>query len=141
MSKDPVTVIGVLMEAGVPTVNGRVYTEEALKAAVEQFKKRKHPLYGTTTPMDVVRMAEVSHEVTNLSLEEKSLMATVSVLDTPKGSELRRMLENPETKDMFNRYGRLVPSGIGSTHKDENGRDVVNDYLLRSISFEFKEQK
>jgi len=82
------------IQAGVPTLNGRVYTAEALEKACGAVRK---PMLGCIG-VDVsskTKLTEVSHEVHNLRVNSNGvLIADVKILDTDKGKDLRFMFES-----------------------------------------------
>tara|TARA_R100001244_G_scaffold25113_2_gene25466 strand:+ start:117684 stop:118091 length:408 start_codon:yes stop_codon:yes gene_type:complete len=89
-----------LIEAGIPTINGHVYSEEILKEMVDgaQEKIESKALmgrlgYGNPSKID---LKDVSHLITKLELKNGCLSADVEVLETPRGNLLKLMLEKDD---------------------------------------------
>lgn len=122
--KDEVKLETVLIQADVTTPTGRVYSKRALKDMVAESKTRK--IYGGIgTPVDgVTRVQDISHEVTDLSMDEEGKVhAAVTVLDTPKGKLLKQILQST---------GRFTVSGRGTL----NARNEVEEFELDSVNFD-----
>lgn len=87
-----------LVKAGEPTINGRVYSEEALQKAVDCFKEREQPMFGELAPNNYgteVSLENASHEVLNIELgSDGFLEAEISPLDTDNGHIIQDMGEN-----------------------------------------------
>lgn len=118
---------GEILRAGVPTPNGRIYSEDVLKKAVEARQKdiAERKMLGTIDPPSdgVTNLAKVSHVVTELKVEDGKLLGSIEILPTEEGKKLLTML---------NGIG-LTLYGVGMTTKDLNGNDVVTDYSIGSI--------
>lgn len=87
-----------LLKADEVNLNGRMYTQEALKQMVESYKEKiqNGSAFGelgypseTFTALD-----NVSHKITDISIEDKTLFGTIEILDTPKGEELKNIIDN-----------------------------------------------
>ncbi len=105
---EPIKVVSILQQIGVPNKNGRVYTEECVRKALERYtavvatgKMVTGGILGTLDPeLSVVPrdplLSEVSHVVNNLSIVKhddcSELVGVPVVLDTPRGRELSALL-------------------------------------------------
>jgi hypothetical protein len=89
---------GKLIQAGEPTLNGRIYSKEALERIVEdvQDKVKSRSLIGRvgTNQETRISLSEASHVVTNLEMGEKEMVMDIEILDTPKGEELRALIDS-----------------------------------------------
>lgn len=105
-----------------PNFNGRIYPRAVVEEAIS---KAKDPLPGTIgMPLDEdVPEEEVSHQVSNLRLEDGRLMGTVTILGTPKGKILEGMID-----------ADFRTAGTGMISISENGHTVVTDFVLKSIN-------
>ena len=135
-------VISTVLKAGVINGNGRMYDEKALAAAFEQFKKRDHTMYGNLGYPEscVVDLSQVSHKVNKIKmkydkmprkLKKKlkklglrnnhcSLIAEIELLDTPKGLEAAKLMNDLVVR----------PAGFGTINKD----NVVENYNLITLN-------
>jgi hypothetical protein len=123
---DKIKLTCVMIEADVPTANGRVYPKDVLLRAVLDANSSNIAMLGQLgNPTDgKTRMDKVSHEVTELTLSQKgNIEADIKVLSTPEGQILTKMLEDkiPIT---------LLPRGMGSVN--ENGV-VGEDFKIVSM--------
>lgn len=82
------------MRADFPNGNGRIYPMSALEHCVE--KAKAGPVLGSLglTEGVSVALSEVSHTVENLRIEEGYLVGDVTVLDTPKGQALEKLIDS-----------------------------------------------
>lgn len=107
---EPVIITDHLIKAGERTVNGRLYTQEQLEemAASMQGKIEKRQLIGQIGQAAVdddwrTKMAKASHLVTELSVKDGRMVASIEVLKTPEGVKLEQMLDafKPEGMTLF----------------------------------------
>jgi len=104
-----------------PTATGRIYPEAVLRKAVADAQTRvtEGRMFGTVSGCDPSSLTEISHKVTELRVEGGSpgvrarVIATVELLDTPKGKALADVLA--AVADDFR--VTLIPEGVGVTTK------------------------
>ena len=89
-----------ILKANVVNLNGYMYTDEALSQMIKAFKEKQSngvPMFGELGYPDertFTFMDNVSHQVTELHTEGDTLFAELTVLDTPKGEELKTMIDD-----------------------------------------------
>jgi hypothetical protein len=87
-----------VLKSNVINLNGRMYTDECLNQMVAAFKENAaegHPMFGELGYPDgrsFTSLDKVSHQITELYAEGDTLFAELTVLDTPKGEELKTMI-------------------------------------------------
>lgn len=125
---------GEYARSDVPTANKRIYQralfERELGRLDNDIQARKvfgeldHPGDGKT------KLSRVSHLVTGISIDAGGVVVGESeVLNTEQGKNLKAIVEAGGTVGVSSR-------GYGSTKKDENGYDVVQeDYTLLTFDF------
>lgn len=107
-----------------PTEVGRIYTTDCIEKALadpllnERLEQRV--LFGVITPDDIYDLSNYSHVITNLNIEDNKLMATLDILDTPKG---RRLVEALNA-------GNVGFSVRGQGNVENN---IATDYELESV--------
>jgi len=116
-----------VLTIGSPTVAGHVYGINAAASILLQGKKlmKTQPIFGELCPSNTsltVDLAKVSHEITDLSIENGAVYAKVRVLDTPSG-EILKHLETAGVQPVY--------AVRGSGNIDANG--VVSNFQLISI--------
>lgn len=140
------TYTGIILKAGVLNHNGRIYTEDAIKNAVEQFKSREHVMFGQIGYPDrlEINLNNVSHRVIKMSMKNNKLprkkkkamkkngqfdvwkkknailVGEIEFLNTPAGKQARRLM-----KDCVVR-----PMGTGNINEE----GVVENFNLISCS-------
>lgn len=104
----------------VPNLNNRVYPEDVIKRAIEQWQDETMigQIGMPAGPTMVVDYDNVSHQITNLRIENGSLIADITVLDTPNGRLLQDLLTTGACMD-------FRTAGIGHVVIDDNGVGVV----------------
>lgn len=119
-----------LLEVSVPNANGIVYNLNAACTIITQGKKRmSQGLLGELCPTTVssnVDLSKVSHKITNLSLENGAVHATIEVLKTPMGDILQNILDaGAEPKFAVRGYEHV--DATGTVHNFQLvSIDVVN---------------
>lgn len=121
-----------VIKPNVPGANGRIYTEEVLKKAMEKYQERVDSrsalgqLGQTTGPL---RIRDASHLVTDMDIEDGELKVTCEVLDTPEGYRLLEMLKQGKVS--------ISPSFHGWTKdiywKGKRIAEEVEDIQIRSF--------
>jgi hypothetical protein len=83
---------------GVKNTNDRIYlNDDNLKEKIEEFNK-KEIVYGQINwpdPSDPkIEMENVSHTIKNLRIYKNRLIGDITILDNPKGRELRKIYKD-----------------------------------------------
>lgn len=115
----------MLIKAGVPTVNGRIYPVEALENAIDQVKM---PILGGigNDPSARTQISECSHEIQSLHVSSDGrLVGEVKILDTPAGKILTEMVESGIAKLT------LHPYFMGSL---DSNNTLNNDLRIQKIN-------
>jgi hypothetical protein len=116
----------VILELDVPNANGRTYTAEVGQSIVNQFTYRGDMLGEISmTGMDVgdtVDLVRVSHQVTDLRIENGKVLGKIKILQTPMGNIAKELI-NGGAQHGFR------PRGMGTVGAD----GVVSDFSIISI--------
>jgi len=131
----PLKVRGVLQRADTKNQNSRVYPKEILMREAtkytENFVSQKRAMGELDHPeSSVVNLANVSHNITEMSWNGDDLMGTVEVLGTPSGNILKELFKSGIKLGISSR-------GMGSveTVNESGAQEVQNDFEL--IAFDF----
>ena len=123
---------GKLQEADIQNGNGRVYPYQVLMREVKNYQKivkEKRALGELDHPDDsVINLKNASHMVTDVWMEEKTVMGKVKVLDTPSGNILRGLVNSGAQLGISSR-------GMGSVSEAQGQTIVEDDFQL--ICFDF----
>ena len=127
---------GVLQRADTKNQNGRVYPKEILmreaKKYFENFINQKRAMGELDHPeSSVVNLANVSHNITEMTWNGDDLVGTVEVLGTPAGNILKELFKSGIKLGISSR-------GMGSVEtmtEDEGSQEVQDDFEL--IAFDF----
>ena len=89
---------GKLQEADVQNGNGRVYPMNIMEREVKKYAQlvEDNRALGELDHPDssIINLANVSHMVTKVWMENKSVMGKIKVLNTPSGQILRALVES-----------------------------------------------
>lgn len=109
-----------ILRIGEPNHHGTTYTKHVVDTIIEQFRRIKEsgrPILGelcVTNPISAgsngVSLANVSHEVKEMWIENDELMVEIEVFETPRGKILSGILE----------FGEIQPTIRGTGTMDEN---------------------
>ena len=123
---------GKLQEGGVVNGNGRVYPPKVLMREVQNYKKlvkERRALGELDHPEDsVINLKNASHMVTDIWMEDNSVMGKVQVLNTPSGQVLQSLVESGVKLGISSR-------GMGSVSENAGQTIVQEDFQL--ICFDF----
>ena len=127
---------GVLQRADTKNQNGRVYPKEILmreaKKYFQNFIGQKRAMGELDHPeSSVVNLANVSHNITEMTWNGDDLVGTVEVLGTPAGNILKELFKSGIKLGISSR-------GMGSVetmNEDEDSQEVQDDFEL--IAFDF----
>jgi len=124
----PILLTGNLLHYGEKNLNGRIYTKEMAERIVEQFENRDGEMFGELGYPDrfEVLLTQVSHKVEEIHLDEenKSVVGTIKILDTPKGKIVKAMLDTDEYIGLTCR-----PRGAGTVNENSE----IENYTLYSF--------
>lgn len=127
---------GEFGRCGVPTLNGRIYSESLMgreiKRLKEDLKSRRvlgqldHPENGKSS------LKSVSHVITDLWIESDGrVMGEAEILNTTEGKNLRALVEAQIPVPVSSRgFGSTKPA----TGKQE-GEEVQDDFVLKTYDF------
>jgi len=144
---------GILMKSNVPTLNGNLYPREVLEKSIQELKERieKRKFFGGPPSRDrVIHLQEVSHLVTDMSLDDKNnLNVELEVLNTPNGQVLKDMIKNGPVSFGLCGYGSIIRVDLCKSIWYKRlwawfvrflgwknygyAKEVQNDYVLRSV--------
>ena len=123
---------GKLQEADVENGNGRIYPHKVIMREVQNYQKlvKENRALGELDHPDdsVINLKNASHLVTDIWMENKSVMGKVKVLNTPSGEVLKSLVESGVKLGISSR-------GIGSVQENNNSVVVQEDFQL--ICFDF----
>ena len=115
--------VGKIQEAGAINGNGRTYSEQILAREIKNYQKliRENRAVGELDHPEtsVVELSKVSHMMTEVGWDGKSVMGKIKVLDTPSGKTLRSLIDSGVQVGISSR-------GTGSV-SERNGVTVVED--------------
>lgn len=109
-----------------PNKNGRIYSTDVIKAAIEKINNQA--VMGTIGMPEgpSMNIAKVSHVVANLTIEDGYLVGDLTILKTPMGEELSKMLDEMVFRTIgignISDDGEVTNfqiSGICAIHKDK----------------------
>jgi hypothetical protein len=118
----------VLLESNVPTRTGKIFSNSTLHDIANQkfiygeFVISYEPGFDTD-PM-YVSVSKMTHEITNLRVEENKLIGDIQIQDNPNGKLLL---------DLIPKKVMLVPRGFGQVDKNNvvtNFKIIAFDYML-----------
>jgi len=127
---------GVLQRADTKNQNGRIYPKEILMREAKKYFKnfidQKRAMGELDHPeSSVVNLANVSHNITEMTWNGDDLVGTVEVLGTPSGNILKELFKSGIKLGISSR-------GMGSVEtmtEDEDSQEVQPDFEL--IAFDF----
>ena len=115
--------VGKIQEAGAINGNGRTYSEQILAREIKNYQKliRENRAVGELDHPEtsVVELSKVSHMMTEVWWDGKSVMGKIKVLDTQSGKTLRSLIDSGVQVGISSR-------GTGSV-SERNGVTVVED--------------
>ena len=110
-----------------PTMNGRIYPRAVMEKAIKEVQQtiRERRMFGELNSWESrVKLTNVSHIVTAMSLVGDRVVATIEVLPTVQGKILAALLTARTPLG-------LLPIGFGNV---EEGTNVISsDYRISSV--------
>lgn len=111
-------IITKLIQIDTPSpITGRIFSEKIIDKMISEFQP--NGCIGTMNfdyPIDILN---ISHLVKKLYKSDGWLMCEIEILDTPKGNELKAILESPEFRIC----------GLGETGQD----GIVKEFTLTHV--------
>lgn len=110
-----------------PTMNGRIYPRAVMEKAIKDVQQtiRDRRMFGELNSCESrVKLTNVSHVVTAMSLVGDRVVATIEVLPTVRGKVLAKLLDAKIPLG-------LLPIGFGNVEKDTNV--ISSDYRISSV--------
>ena len=124
---------GKLQEADVQNGNGRVYPYKVLAREVQNYKKlvKENRALGELDHPDdsVINLKNASHMVTDIWMEDKSVMGKVKVLNTPSGQVLKSLVESGVKLGISSRGMGSVSEGAGKVVVQEDFQLICFDFV------------
>ena len=118
---------GMMQMAEVQNGNGRVYPRTILEREVKNYAKlvkENRALGELDHPEDsVINLKNVSHQVTDIWMEDNKVMGKMKVLDTPSGGILRSLVGSGVSIGISSR-------GLGSVTESAGKTIVEDDFQL-----------
>lgn len=139
-----ITLESVMGKFGEPNHNGRIYSEDMMRNAIEKWNHEGRK-YGTLNPnYDGTNflcppIGEISHEVKEVHIEDGELKGTVEILNTERGKMAEELVKQKFNLSLSPRMlAELKPvmDEEGNPVKDENGNDVKEVVNVAIISFD-----
>lgn len=113
-----------ILTLDVPNKNRRTYTTEAVTEALKNIPGHiMGQINYPTENFGSVDIAEISHKINNLRIEDGKLIGDVTILKTPNGKLLEKLVEFPDSGFRPRSFANI----------DENG--VVSNLQIISIDF------
>jgi hypothetical protein len=120
-------ITSTLIEANVPTVNGRIYPDDILKQMVSESKElmKTKKFFGTygNNESDMLNLDNITHQIIDIDLINGKVIATAELLNTSASKNLLIQL------DKHSYDFTMRTSGIGTLEGN-----VVKDFKLTSIN-------
>ena len=118
---------GMMQMAETQNGNGRIYPQRILEREVKNYKKLvddNRALGELDHPEEsVINLRNVSHQVTDIWMEENKVMGKMKVLDTPSGGILRSLVDSGVSIGISSR-------GLGSVSENSGQTIVEDDFQL-----------
>jgi hypothetical protein len=131
-----------LLKADEVNLNGYMYTEDAIKNAIEDYKKKidEGQSFGElgypdsdTSITDITDISRISHKVIEVEMNDKILFGKIEILDTAKGNDLKKIIDNvvfrPRSVGNVNHDGTVTIEKIISFDAILKDTDSYKDIL------------
>jgi len=114
---------GMMQMAETQNGNGRIYPQKILEREVKNYKKLvddNRALGELDHPEEsVINLRNVSHQITDIWMDNNKVMGKMKVLDTPSGGILRSLVDSGVSIGISSR-------GLGSV-SESSGQTIVED--------------
>lgn len=118
---------GMLQMAEVQNGNGRIYPKKILQREVQNYKKLvqdNRALGELDHPEEsVINLRNVSHQITDIWMDDNKVMGKAKVLSTPSGEILRSLVDSGVSIGISSR-------GLGSVTETAGTTIVEDDFQL-----------
>jgi hypothetical protein len=119
---------GKLQEAGVKNGNGRVYPMDVLKEQIDKYINGPLKSKTSTGELDhpessIINLSNVSHLITKIWWEDKSVMGELTLLNTPSGKIAQEIIKAGIPLGISSR-------GMGSVKQIGETVEVQDDFEL-----------
>jgi len=118
---------GMMQMAEVENGNQRVYPQSILEREVKNYKKLvddNRALGELDHPEEsVINLRNVSHQITDIWMDDNKVMGKMKVLDTPSGGILRSLVDSGVSIGISSR-------GLGSVSENAGQTIVEDDFQL-----------
>jgi|TARA_Y100000034_G_C6789317_1_gene353284 hypothetical protein len=118
---------GMMQMAETQNGNGRVYPQKILEREVQNYKKLvqdNRALGELDHPEEsIINLRNVSHQITDIWMDENKVMGKMKVLDTPSGNILRSLVDSGVSIGISSR-------GLGSVTENAGKTIVEDDFQL-----------
>jgi len=128
-----------LLKADEVNLNGYMYTEDAIKNAIDDYKKKidEGQSFGElgypNSDASVTDISRISHKVTEVEMNDKILFGKIEILDTSKGNDLKKIIDNvvfrPRSVGNVNHDGTVTIKKIISFDAILKDTDSYKDIL------------
>jgi hypothetical protein len=128
-----------LLRADEVNLNGYMYTEDAIKNAIEDYKKKieEGQSFGELgypeSDASVTDISRISHKVTEVEIKDKVLYGTIEILDTAMGNSLKTIIDDvvfrPRSLGLINDDGTATVEKIISFDAILKDTDSYKDIL------------
>lgn len=128
-----------LLKADEANLNGYMYTEDAIKNAIEDYKKKidEGQSFGELgypdTDASIPDISRISHKVTEVEMNDKILFGKIEILDTAKGNDLKKIIDDvvfrPRSLGHVNEDGTVTIEKIISFDAILKDTDSYKDIL------------
>jgi hypothetical protein len=128
-----------LLKADEVNLNGYMYTEDVIKNAIEDYKKKidEGQSFGELGYPDsdasITDISRISHKVTDIEMNDKTLFGKIEILDTAKGNDLKKIIDNvvfrPRSVGNVNEDGTVTIEKIISFDAILKDTDSYKDIL------------
>lgn len=136
-----------LMKVGTPSVNGRVYSKEAMEEAIKNFNESqiKGGTLGQVGDLShPVDLKDLSHVFENVHIEDDKVLADMKILDTPQGQNVKALLKSNIKLAIAPRLQIDEQQKVdeeGNPILDENGQPIMETKIVDLISFDIVQDK
>jgi len=121
----------LISQLDLPDANGNIWSSEGAKKAINEYQKLKVKERRALGELDhaikwepwngfprAVNLNNVSHQITNLKIEDNILIGDIKILDTPSGEILQKLID---VKIPI----YLTVRATGTVEKDEAGNNII----------------
>ena len=121
------------LEVNKPTVNGRIYSKEALNEAIKVYKEKVDAgvafgqLGSSINDNSNLFIGKVSHVCEDIKMVDNDVICSIRTLNTPEGERINALLEEDFKVKTFT-------VGIGKLKDDK-----VEDFELKYIGLEIEQ--